>query len=114
MSEQTTDTQTHEPAPSAVLTRSLNALGIGFLIGVLAVGGFLGIRHFVFEPVEQEDAFILFAGSTDEELRAKSYDELIDLKQNVYRFADQPGMYGAAWDEGRRIERAIATKKLHR
>ncbi len=112
MSEQATDT--HAPAQSPILTRSLNALGVGLLVGVLAIGGTLGIRHFVFEPVEQENAFIEVAGSNDEELRAKSYDELIDLKQNVYRFADRPGMYSVAWDEGRRIERAITAKKLHR
>lgn len=113
MSEQTTNSQTREPAPT-VMTRALNALGISVVVGVLAVGGTLGLRHFAFEPREQKAAFMLVAGSTDEELRAKSYDELIDLKQKVYHFADRPGMDNVAWDEGRRIERAITAKKLHR
>ncbi|QOD06074.1 hypothetical protein [Pseudarthrobacter sp. BIM B-2242] len=116
MSEQTgTDTETREPAPSPILTRSLNALGVGIVVGVLAVAGFLGIRHFLYEPLEQRAAFVEVASSTDEELRGKSYDELIDLKQYVFKLAAHaPGMTTPGLEQSRRLDRAIASKTLDR
>lgn len=114
MPEQTATTETTEQSPSSTMTRALNSLGIGFVIGVLAVGGTLGLRHFVFEPIEGKDAFIQVARASEKELSTKSYDELLDLKTKLYHFQDQPGMYGPAYDAGVRVERAINNKDLHR
>lgn len=120
MPDQTTDindtdaTETHEPVQSTIASRSLNALGVGVLVGVLAVGATLGLRHFVFEPIEGKDAFIQVAQASEKELSAKSYDELIGLKLKLYHYQDQPGMYGPAHDAGLRVERAINAKDLYR
>lgn len=111
-------TTTNEPAGievesthSTVRPRIPLALGVGFFVGVLAVGGTLGLRHFVYEPMEQKAAFIEVVSASNDELRAKSYDELIDLKSNVYNFSGRTGMLLLSMDEEERIDRAIATKR---
>lgn len=104
-------TEANEQSQSAVLPRALTALWVGFIGGVLLVGGTLGVRYFVFEPMEQKAAFIEVVSSSNEEPRAKSYDELIDLKANVHRFSGRMGMYLLSMDQEDRIDRAIATKR---
>lgn len=107
-----TTTDANEAAHSAVRSRAINALGVGLLAGALAVGGAIGVRYFVFEPQEQRSAYIQVISSSDAELRAKSYDELIDLEANVNGFGSRaPGMLMTAADQELRIERALTAKR---
>ncbi|MDJ0459922.1 hypothetical protein PUN71_022195 [Arthrobacter sp. NQ7] len=94
------------------MARALNSLGVGVAVGVLAVGSTIEVRHFVFEPGEQKSAYIQVVGASDAELRAKSYEELIDLEANVSRFGHSaPGLYMSSLDQEDRIERALTDKR---
>lgn len=110
--EQTATTEATERSAPSTVTRALNSLGVGFVIGALTVGGTLGVRYFFFEPQEQEPAYIQVMSASDAELRAQSYEELINLKANVSRFGSRtPGMLMPAVDQEDRIERAMTAKR---
>lgn len=82
------------------------------IVLVVIVAGWFTTQHFVIEPEQQKAAFVEVAGSSADQLSAKSVDELVTLDTRIYEFAKStPGMRFAADDQAMRVEHAIDDKR---
>jgi hypothetical protein len=96
----------------AVVTGVLSAVGFLALAAIVVAGASLGLRHSIFEPIEEKAAFETVVESTDEELAARPLGELLTLTDQVHEYRwDHPGAYSLAEDAKDRLEKIIWAKQ---